>query len=97
VVKVSKRYLYGGKPFLVNDASGVKGILIRSESKYFFRVYKPDGESIDYEIKHDDLEVTISNEVPSWAQRRDHPLRWPSKPCLSLSRHTAPQLMGLLS
>ena len=63
MVQVSKRYLYGGKSFSVNDASGVKGILIRSEGKYFFRVYEPDGEFIDYEIKHDDLEVTISNDA----------------------------------
>ena len=38
-----------------------------------------------------------SPSLSGWAQRRGRPLRWPSKPCLPLSRHTAPQLTGLLS
>ncbi len=61
-MKVSKHYLYGGQPFSVYDAFGVKGILIRSEGEFLFRVYEPDGEFIDYEIRHNDLEITISNE-----------------------------------
>ena len=61
-MKVNKRYLYGGQPFSVHDASGTKGILIRSVDEYLFRVYESDGEFIDYEIRHSDLEVTISND-----------------------------------
>ncbi len=38
-----------------------------------------------------------SSETQQLAQRRDRPLRWPSKPCLPFSQHTAPQLMRLLS
>jgi hypothetical protein len=54
-------YLYGGKPAEVTSASGVKGILISSfDGEYSFRVYTGDGEFIDYDLRHDDLSITIN-------------------------------------
>lgn len=43
------------------DASGISGVLCRDpEGSYFFRVYHADESFTDYELRHDDLSITIS-------------------------------------
>lgn len=45
------------------SAKNVTGFLCRSSNgRYFFRVYDKDGEFVDYDISHTDLEVTISSD-----------------------------------
>ena len=45
----------------ITSAKGISGILCRSiEGIYFFRVYCGE-EFIDYEICHNDLEITITD------------------------------------
>jgi hypothetical protein len=54
---------YGKALASVTSAAGVRGCLLRSiDGSFFFRVYSYDGEFTDYEIRHDDLEVTISSD-----------------------------------
>ena len=57
-----KKVIYGKQEAEVAPASGVKGILIRNaNNKFYFRVYNKDkSEFMDYEILHDDMEITIS-------------------------------------
>ncbi len=57
-------FRYGNHEAEEIPAAGTTGFLCRSAlGGYFFRVYKPDGEFSDYELRHDDLQVTISNEA----------------------------------
>lgn len=57
-------FLYGEQAACVSDASGVEGVLLRSVSgAYFFRVYHADHSFTDYELRHDDLAVTISGDA----------------------------------
>lgn len=52
---------YGDSLVQVQPAGGVEGILCRTDGgEYFFRVYKPDGSFRDYDLRHDDLRVTIA-------------------------------------
>lgn len=52
---------YGSTPAQASSAAGVRGVLCRSiNGEYFFRVTADDGSFTDYELFHDDLEVTIS-------------------------------------
>jgi hypothetical protein len=46
----------------VRSANGAEGILCRSavDGRYFFRMYEEAGSFTDYELRHDDLAVTIS-------------------------------------
>lgn len=55
---------YGKVNAQVENAAGVSGILIRSGAQYVFRVPTSDGsqEFTDYELRHDDLSVTIDAE-----------------------------------
>lgn len=53
------KYKYAGKVLTAVSASGMKGILIRSLGTFLFRVYRADHTFTDYEIRHDDLSVTI--------------------------------------
>jgi hypothetical protein len=58
--KITDRFLYGEKPAEVRSAAGVKGVLIRSlDHRMVFRVYDDNHNFTDYEIRHDDLGVTI--------------------------------------
>lgn len=53
-------YLYGSMPASVEPAAGVKGIIIRTlDGTLLFRVYHDRERFTDYEIRHDDLSVTI--------------------------------------
>ena len=70
---MSEKYIYGGKSVDVIPAAGVKGVLIRSGSEYFFRVYRDDSTFFDYEILHDDLSVTIdSDELAAFYSDGEH-------------------------
>ena len=52
---------YGTSAAVVSPAAGVAGFLLKSaDGSFFFRVYYAGGEFTDYDIRHDDLEVTIS-------------------------------------
>lgn len=52
---------YGLATAEATSAAGVHGVLCRScDGSYFFRVYAPDGSFVDYDLRHDDLPVTIA-------------------------------------
>lgn len=60
---MTSRYLYGGKPAETEPAAGVRGVLIRTlDGLMMFRVYHDHERFTDYEIRHDDLSVTIDPE-----------------------------------
>lgn len=57
---MKRRYLYGNDKADVTPANGVKGVLIRDiDGEMIFRVYHGKTEFTDYEIRHDDLVVSI--------------------------------------
>lgn len=57
---VSEDYLYDGRPAEVRPAAGVKGVIIRTlDGAFLFRVYHDHERFTDYELRHDDLSVTI--------------------------------------
>ena len=57
---MNDNYLYGGQPAEVESAAGVKGVLIRTfDGAVTFRVYHNSEHFTDYELRHDDLSVTI--------------------------------------
>jgi hypothetical protein len=52
---------YGASAATVSPAAGVTGFLLkRTDGSFFFRIYGSSGDFTDYDIRHDDLEVTIS-------------------------------------
>jgi len=56
-----ERYRYGTGIAEETPAGGVTGFLNREKGgRYFFRIYGKDGEFTDYDLIHDDLEITIS-------------------------------------
>jgi len=58
------KYNYGKSVAHVTSAEGVTGVLCKGfDNEFVFRVYKESGEFDDYEIRHDDLEVTVSAEA----------------------------------
>jgi hypothetical protein len=59
---MTEKYRYGKKVAEVTSANGVHGFLLRDgiDGSFLFRVYQENGEFTDYEIGHDDLEVTIA-------------------------------------
>ena len=60
----SAKYLYGGQTAEVESAAGVKGVIIRTlGGSMVFRVYHDSDRFTDYEIRHDDLSVTIDPEA----------------------------------
>ena len=57
---MTDKYLYGGVPAEVKSAAGVQGMIIRVlDGTLMFRVYRNPERFTDYEIRHDDLGVTI--------------------------------------
>ena len=57
---VTDKYLYGEQSAEVESAAGVKGVLIRTlNGVLMFRVYRNREQFTDYEIRHDDLSITI--------------------------------------
>lgn len=60
MTKVTDRFLYGELPAEARSAAGVKGVMIRTvNGATMFRVYDGRGCFTDYELRHDDLSVTI--------------------------------------
>jgi hypothetical protein len=60
---MNHKYLYGKHPARVEPASGAKGILIRSfDGEIAFRVYHDNENFTDYEIRHNDLSITIDQD-----------------------------------
>jgi hypothetical protein len=58
------KHYYGNKAAKVTPAEGVQGNLIRLfDGSFVFRVYSSDGEFIDYDIRHDDLPITIDSDA----------------------------------
>jgi hypothetical protein len=58
--KVKGKYWYGKQTAEVTPADGVKGTIIRTfDGGYAFRVYHDQNTFTDYDIRHDDLNVTI--------------------------------------
>ena len=61
---MNDRYQYGGVPAEVKSAGGVRGMIIRSlDGVLMFRVYHDRERYADYEIRHDDLGITIDADV----------------------------------
>lgn len=55
------KYSYGGSVALVKKAADVSGVLIKdARGDFVFRVYGKEGEFTDYDIRHDELAVTIA-------------------------------------
>jgi hypothetical protein len=45
----------------VKPAAGTRGVILRSsDGRLTFRVYRDAGDFTDYEIRHDELSVTIA-------------------------------------
>lgn len=60
---MTDKYLYGELPAEVESAAGVKGVLLRTlGGGMVFRVYHDRDRFTDYEIRHDDLSVTIDTD-----------------------------------
>ncbi len=57
------KYNYDGNVALVKKAAGVSGVLIKDAAgNFLFRVYGKEGEFTDYDIRDDDLTVTIADD-----------------------------------
>ena len=56
-------------------AIGVKGFILRDfyTKSVFFRVYNKDHTFVDYDIAHNDLEVTINDESASLYRTEANP------------------------
>jgi len=50
-------------------AFGTKGFIMRSQDSYFFRVYKENGDFVDYDIMHYDMEVMILEDSAVFVER----------------------------
>ncbi len=55
--------IYGDKSTKTENAANISGVLIRSIGGYKFRVYGENSSFVDYEIKHDDLSITIDQDA----------------------------------
>lgn len=61
---MNDKYLYGGQPAEITSAAGVQGVIIRVlNGALMFRVYRDGEQFTDYEIRHDDLSVTIDKDA----------------------------------
>lgn len=61
---MNDKYLYGETPAEVKSAAGVKGVIIRTlDGAMLFRVYHDRERFTDYDIRHDDLSVTIDTDA----------------------------------
>lgn len=60
---MDSKYHYGGNVALVKKAAGVSGVLIKDAAGNFvFRVYGKEGGFTDYDIRDDELSVTIAED-----------------------------------
>ena len=85
---------YGASAATVSPAAGVTGFLLkRTDGSFFFRVYGSSGDFTDYDIRHDDLEVTISPDaLASFYQIGDRLLLDHSPEVLGLESHPNEQV-----
>lgn len=61
---MSDKYLYGETPAEAKSAAGAKGVIIRTlDGALVFRVYHDRERFTDYEIRHDDLSVTVDTDA----------------------------------
>lgn len=61
---IPSRYLYGTTIAEEAPADGISGVLCRdAKGGYFFRVYRQSGEFTDYDLRHDDLAITIASQA----------------------------------
>ena len=81
-------YSYANSRAEEESASGVSGVLCRdSEGSYFFRVYHSDRSFTDYQLRHDDLPVTIGQDaLASFYRLHDHNVLDHSPQVLGLER-----------
>lgn len=81
-------YRYANSRAEEEPASGVSGVLCRgSEGSYFFRVYHSGESFTDYELRHDDLPVTIDQDaLASFYRLHDHNVLDHSPQVLGLER-----------
>ena len=57
----TSQWKYGGKAAEVRSASGVEGVLCRTlDGDYFFRIYQK-GQFRDFDLRHSDLKVRITD------------------------------------
>ena len=82
------KYNYGGNVALVKKAAGVSGVLIKDAAGNFvFRVYGKGGGFTDYDIRDDELSVTIAeDELAAFYQFNDRFLLDHSPQVLGLER-----------
>ena len=60
---MDNKYSYGGSVALVKNAEGVSGVLIKDAGGNFvFRVNGKENEFADYDIRHNELSVTIAED-----------------------------------
>lgn len=59
---MAKVVLRSGKIAATTNAAGVDGVLIRSGESFSFRVYDREHGFTDYELRHDDLAVSIKDD-----------------------------------
>lgn len=85
---MAKQFLYGGKLAVVKPAAGVPGIILRSvQGGLTFRVYHDADGFTDYEIRHDELSVTIAaDELASFYEIGDDRILDHSPQLLGLRR-----------
>ncbi len=56
-----KQVVYGQQTATETPAGGVTGVLCRSiDNIYFFRIYHEDKTFTDYDLRHDDMTITIA-------------------------------------
>ena len=85
---MNKKYLYGSVPAEVDSAAGVQGMIIRSfDGSFMFRVYRDPEHFTDYEIRHDDLSVTIdADALAAFYKVGEHNILDHSPPVLGLKK-----------
>lgn len=83
-------YLYGGAPAQVTSAAGAKGVIIRTfDGAITFRVYHDRDRFTDYEIRHDELSVTIdADELAAFYRVGGHDVLDHDPQVLGLRKHT---------
>ena len=81
---------YMGSDFTVTPANGVTGVLLRLlDGSLGFRVYDEKHDFVDYRLRHDDLEVTISQrELASFYVNHEHTVLDHSQEVLGLEQST---------
>ena len=65
--KVAGKFKYGKKVATAQSANGVRGFILSFNDDLCFRVYSKDKRTFtDYDLSHNDLEVTITDASASF-------------------------------